>query len=149
MGFYHFLENSRSRIRNSETLSNQTSFLFPGYSIVSNDTHFSFFSLNRSREGIYSRESLFLWEFYSISFVDIFTFLPTASRITIIVYTSAHIFLFFCVTQLKLYTLNKLSSTIFCCLCVCVCVWGIGVTRPNLHLFQYIQAYKPYADCTT
>ena len=24
----------------------------------------------------------------------------------------------FCVTQLKLYTLDKLSSTIFCCLCV-------------------------------
>ena len=23
---------------------------------------------------------------------------------------------------------------------------GIGVTRPNIHFFQYIQAYKPYAD---
>ena len=23
---------------------------------------------------------------------------------------------------------------------------GIGVTRPNLHFFQYIQAYKPFAD---
>ena len=27
-----------------------------------------------------------------------------------------------------------------------VCVWGIGVTWPNLHFFQYIQAYKPFAD---
>ena len=31
-----------------------------------------------------------------------------------------------------------------------VCEWvsvsGIGVTRPNLHFFQYIQAYKPFAD---
>ena len=23
---------------------------------------------------------------------------------------------------------------------------GIGNTRPNLHFFQYIQAYKPFAD---
>ena len=23
---------------------------------------------------------------------------------------------------------------------------GIGDTRPNLHFFQYIQAYKPFAD---
>ena len=23
---------------------------------------------------------------------------------------------------------------------------GIDVTRPNIHFFQYIQAYKPYAD---
>ena len=23
---------------------------------------------------------------------------------------------------------------------------GIGVTRPNLHFFQYIQVYKPFAD---
>ena len=27
-----------------------------------------------------------------------------------------------------------------------VCVSGIGNTRPNLHFFQYIQAYKPFAD---
>ena len=31
-----------------------------------------------------------------------------------------------------------------------VCEWvsmsGISVTRPNLHFFQYIQAYKPFAD---
>ena len=39
-----------------------------------------------------------------------------------------------CVTQLKLYTLDKLSSTIFCCLWVSV--WGIGNTRPNLHFFN-------------
>ena len=45
-----------------------------------------------------------------------------------------------CVTQLRLYILYKLSSTIFCCL------WGIGVTRPNLHLFQYIQPYKPSTE---
>ena len=24
-------------------------------------------------------------------------------------------------------------------------MWGIGNTRPNLHLFQYIQAFKPFA----
>ena len=46
----------------------------------------------------------------------------------------------YCVTQLKLDTVEKLSSSIFCCL------WGIGVTRPNLHFFQYIQAYKPFDD---
>ena len=39
-------------------------------------------------------------------------------------------------TQLKLYTLDKLSSTTFCCLCVCVSEWGIGVTRPNLQFFS-------------
>ena len=27
-----------------------------------------------------------------------------------------------------------------------VSVSGIGNTRPNLHFFQYIQAYKPFAD---
>ena len=45
-----------------------------------------------------------------------------------------------CVTQLKLDTVEKLSNPIFCCLS------GIGVTRPNLHFFQYIQAYKPFDD---
>merc|ERR1712214_8284 len=53
----------------------------------------------------------------------------------------------YCVTQLKLYTVDKLSSSIFCCLCVSLS--GIGVTRPNLHFFQYIQAYKPFADHVT
>ena len=47
-----------------------------------------------------------------------------------------------CVTQL--YTEYKLSSSIFCCLWASMS--GIGNTRPNLHFFQYIQAYKPYAD---
>ena len=47
-------------------------------------------------------------------------------------------------TQLNLYTGDKLSSTIFCCLSVFE--WGIGNTPPNLHFFQYIQAYKPFAD---
>ena len=47
-----------------------------------------------------------------------------------------------CVTQLKLWTLDKLSSTIFCCLWVSL--WGIGVTQPNLHFFYYIQAQKPF-----
>ena len=50
----------------------------------------------------------------------------------------------YCVTQLKLYTGYKLSSSIFCCLWVSMS--GIGNTRSNLHFFQYIQAYKPYAD---
>ena len=36
-----------------------------------------------------------------------------------------------CVTQLKLYTVDKLSSSIFCC------VSGIGVTRPNLPYIQW------------
>ena len=27
-----------------------------------------------------------------------------------------------------------------------VCMSGIGNTRPNLHFFQYIQAYKPFTD---
>ena len=46
----------------------------------------------------------------------------------------------YCVTQLKPYTLYKLRSPIFCCR------WGIGNTRPNLHFFQYIQAYKHLTD---
>ena len=50
-----------------------------------------------------------------------------------------------CVTQLKLLTLDKLSSTIFCCLSVSR-MSGIGNTRPNLHFFQYIQAQKPFTD---
>ena len=45
----------------------------------------------------------------------------------------------YCVTQLKLYTLGKLSSPIFCCLSVCL--WGIGNTRLNLHFFQYVCMY--------
>ena len=49
-----------------------------------------------------------------------------------------------CVTQLMLYIGDKLSSSIFCCLSVSVS--GIGNTWPNLHFFQYIQAYKPFAD---
>ena len=48
-----------------------------------------------------------------------------------------------CVTQLKLDTVEKLSSPIFC---LWVSVWGIGNAWPNLHFFQYIQAYKPIAD---
>ena len=48
-----------------------------------------------------------------------------------------------CVTQLMLYTGDKLSSPIFP---LWVSVSGIGVTRPNLHFFQYIQAYKPFAN---
>ena len=51
----------------------------------------------------------------------------------------------YCSTQLKLYTLYKLSSSIFCCLWV-KSVSGIGNTRPNLHFFQYIQAQKPFTD---
>ena len=47
-------------------------------------------------------------------------------------------------TKLKLYSLDKLRSSIFCFLSVCAS--GIGNTRPNLHFFQYIQAYKPFAD---
>ena len=47
-----------------------------------------------------------------------------------------------CVTQLKFYTVDKLSSTKFCCLSVS----GISNTWPNLHFFQCRQAYKPFAD---
>ena len=53
------------------------------------------------------------------------------------------LFFYNCVTQLKLYTGYKLSSPIFC---LWVSVSGIGNTQPNLHFFQYIQAYKPFAD---
>ena len=49
-----------------------------------------------------------------------------------------------CVTQLMLYTGEKLSSPIFWCLSVCVS--GIGNTWPNLHFFQYMQAYKHFTD---
>ena len=53
-------------------------------------------------------------------------------------------FEFNCVTQLKPYTLYKLSCSIFCCHWVSLS--GIGNTRPNLRCFQYIQACKPFAD---
>ena len=56
----------------------------------------------------------------------------------------SNIEIYFCLTQLKLYTVDRQSSSIFCCLSVCLS--GIGVTRPNLHFFQYIQAYMPFAD---
>ena len=52
--------------------------------------------------------------------------------------------LIFLLTQLKLYTVDKLSSPIFCCLSVSVS--GISNTRPNLYFFQYIKAFKPFAD---
>ena len=49
-----------------------------------------------------------------------------------------------CVTQLMLYTGDKLSSTIFCCLSVC----QGSVTPDQISTFSniYIQAYKPFAD---
>ena len=56
---------------------------------------------------------------------------------------NSHSSLNHCVTQLMLYTGDKLSSPIFC---LWVSVSGISNTRPNLHFFQYIQAYKPFAD---
>ena len=37
-----------------------------------------------------------------------------------------------CVTQLKLYTVDKLSSSLYSVVCE---MWGIGNTRPNLSLF--------------
>ena len=65
---------------------------------------------------------------------------PAHKRIQVLIIFLFSIFFFptFCVTQHKLYTLYKLSSTIFCCLSVCLS--GIGVTRPNFHFFQYMQA---------
>ena len=50
---------------------------------------------------------------------------------------------FYYVTQLMLYTGDKLSSSIFP---LWVSVSGIGNTRPNLHFFQYIQACKHFTD---
>ena len=46
-----------------------------------------------------------------------------------------------CVTQLKLYTGDKLSSSIFCCLWVSV--WGIGNTQPNLHFSNIYRHTSP------
>ena len=47
-------------------------------------------------------------------------------------------------------SLNFILYTSWVALYSVVCEWvsesGIGVTRPNLHFFQYIQAYKPYTD---
>ena len=43
-------------------------------------------------------------------------------------------------------SLNFLLETSWVALYSDVCLWGIGVTRPNLHFLQYIQAYKPFAD---
>ena len=43
-------------------------------------------------------------------------------------------------------SLNFILETSWVALYSDVCQWGIGVTRPNLHFFQYIQAYKPFAD---
>ena len=42
-----------------------------------------------------------------------------------------------------LYTGDKLSSPIFT---LWVSVSGIGVTRPNLYFFQYMEAKKSFAD---
>ena len=58
------------------------------------------------------------------------------------IYFLAKVLIYSCVTQLKLYTLDKLSSTLFCCLCVCV--WGIGVTRQNLHFFNIYRHKSPF-----
>ena len=48
-------------------------------------------------------------------------------------------------TQLKLKTLDKQNSTIFCCLCVCLL--GIGDTRPNLSFFNIYR--RKYLSCLT
>ena len=55
-----------------------------------------------------------------------------------------------CVTQLKLLILDKLSSTIHCCLFVCLSI-HISDTRPNLHFFSliYIGMKALYWACTT
>ena len=42
--------------------------------------------------------------------------------------------------------LERSWVALYSVVCLSVCLWGIGVTRPNLHFFQYIQAYKPFAD---
>ena len=47
-----------------------------------------------------------------------------------------------CVTQLQLYTLDKLSSTIFGCLCMCEWQTPDQISTSS----QYILAYKPFAD---
>ena len=47
-------------------------------------------------------------------------------------------------------SLNFILDTSWVALSSVVCEWvsmsGIGNIRPNLHFFQYIQAYKPFAD---
>ena len=91
-------------------------------------------------ESLLARTNLnLLWIICLTSYV----YLPLNSRGTFVLWQVvlvAPMHTFYCVTQLKLYTVDKLSSPIFCCL------WGIGVTRPNLHFFQYIQANKPFTD---
>ena len=42
--------------------------------------------------------------------------------------------------------LERSWVALYSVVCLSVCLWGIGVTWPNLHFFQYIQAYKPFAD---
>ena len=48
------------------------------------------------------------------------------------------------VLEIAWLSLNRLSSSIFCCLSVSLL--GTRNTQLNLHLFKYIQAYKPYFD---
>ena len=48
------------------------------------------------------------------------------------------------VLEIAWLSLNRLSSSIFCYLSVSLL--GTRNTQLNLHLFKYIQAYKPYFD---
>ena len=43
-------------------------------------------------------------------------------------------------------SLNLILYTSCVVLYSVVCLSGIGNTQPNLHFFQYIQGYKPFAD---
>ena len=49
-----------------------------------------------------------------------------------------------CFTSAPFLFLRSSSSTFFPCLSVSE--WGIGVTRTNSHLFQFIKAYKPNTE---
>ena len=51
-----------------------------------------------------------------------------------------------CVTQLMLYTGDKLSSPIFCCLWVSESVCQASITPDQISTFSNIQAYKHFTD---
>ena len=76
----------------------------------------------------------------STNMLDIIIIMGVIIVIIIIVYN--------CVTQLKLYTLDKLSSPLFCCLCVCVC--QASITPDQISTFPIYTGIQALCfTCTT